>query len=620
MNTELLNKKIKAAFIGLCGILAPLTWGGVGGGLLTSCSDFLEVESRDEILLENFWNEKADVEGILAGCYSRLQDENTVKRMMIWGEVRSENFVAGNLGNEDGSLENVLKENINALNAYTSWVDFYDVINRCNTLIEYAPAVAAADPSYTQSELQGHIAEVRALRSLCYFYLIRTFYNVPYSTQAYIHDTQQMDLEALPFNQVLDSLIADLRDISDRRLAVEYYPETKPNYQTGRITNDAVNAMLCEMYLWKQDYDNCIAYADKVIASKQKRAEEKRQRTSSSSYSVNTTQTRYNGFPLTDGSLSATYGSNYYDAGYNSIFVGGNDDETIFELIYDNNATAKGMIRNDAVALLYGNAQVNGLLAPSNYVSDDVSGEQYQVYDAKNKKLDTRAYINCISGSSPLVCKMAMESAYMNASTPSNPKSYYIISGSWNKDGTWNMRGTNTSNWVIYRLSDIMLLKAEALAQKMVDGNDPEILEANSSLADQAFLLVNAVNKRALAQATSELTDTLVRTDYRSKSQMETLVLKERHRELMFEGKRWYDLVRHSLRKGDSSDLTSAVLKKVSTNQGFIQNFLSNKQTFPYQLFWPYGYDEEYNVNLNLQKTHNPAFGSGKNSNIDTNN
>ena len=123
-----------------------------------------------------------------------------------------------------------------------------------------------------------------------------------------------------------------------------------------------------------------------------------------------------------------------------------------------------------------------------------------------------------------------------------------------------------------------------------------------------------------MAQATSELTDTLVRTDYRSKSQMETLVLKERHRELMFEGKRWYDLVRHSLRKGDSSDLTSAVLKKVSTNQGFIQNFLSNKQTFPYQLFWPYGYDEEYNVNLNLQKTHNPAFGSGKNSIIDTNN
>ena len=609
------TNKIKTALLRLCAILAPL--GGVG---LTSCSDFLEVESRDEILLENFWNEKADVEGILAGCYSRLQDENTVKRMMIWGEVRSENFVAGNLGNSDGSLENVLKENINALNAYTSWVDFYDVINRCNTLIQYAPDVAAKDPSYTQSELQGHIAEVRALRCLCYFYLIRTFYNVPYSTEAFIHDNQTMDLDALPFNAVLDSLITDLRDISDRRLAVEYYPETEPEYQTGRITLDAVNAMLCEMYLWKQDYDNCIVYADKVIASKQKRAEEKRQRSSASSYTVNTTQTRYNGFPLTDGSLSATYGSNFYDAGYNSIFVTGNDDETIFELIYDNRAVNKGMIRNDAVSLLYGCAQVNGLLAPSTYVSDDVTSEQYQVYDAKNKKLDARAYINCISGGSPLVCKLTMDLAYMNAATPSSPRSIYTISGSWNKDGDWNMRGTNTNNWIIYRLSDIMLLKAEALAQKMADGSDEDILQANSALADQAFLLVNAVNKRALAQSTSELADTLVRTDYRSKSQMETLVLQERHRELMFEGKRWYDLVRYSLRKGDSSYLTSAALKKVSTNQGFIQNFLSNKQTFPYQLFWPYGYDEEYNVNLNLQKTHNPAFGSGKNSNIDTNN
>ena len=619
MNTKHITKEIKTALLRLCAILAPLPWGGVGVGF-TSCSDFLEVESRDEILLENFWNEKADVEGILAGCYSRLQDENTVKRMMIWGEVRSENIVAGSLGNEDSNLENVLKENINAMNAYTSWVDFYDVINRCNTLIKYAPDVAAKDPSYTQSELQGHIAEVRALRCLCYFYLIRTFYNVPYSTEAYIHDNQTMDLEASTFDVVLDSLITDLRDISDRRLAVEYYPETQPEYQTGRITLDAVNAMLCEMYLWKQDYDNCIAFADKVITSKQKRAEEKRQNSSSGSYSVNTTQTRYNGFPLTDGSLSATYGSNFYDAGYNKIFVDGNDDETIFELIYDNDAVAKGMIRNDAVSLLYGCAAVNGLLAPSSYVADDVSSEQYQVYDAKNKKLDARAYVNSISSGSPLICKMVMDLAYMNASTPASPKSIYAISGSWNKDGTWNMRGSNTSNWIIYRLSDIMLLKSEALAQKMADGTDEDVLTANASLGDQVFLLVNAVNKRALAQATSELADTLVRSDYRSKSNFEELVLKERQRELMFEGKRWYDLVRYSLRKGDAAFLTNAVLKKISTNSGFVQNFLSNKQTFPYQLFWPYGYDEEYNVNVNLQKTHNPAFGSGKNSNIDTNN
>ena len=40
MNIQLLIRKIRTSFLWLCGILAPLPWGGVGGGLLVSCSDF----------------------------------------------------------------------------------------------------------------------------------------------------------------------------------------------------------------------------------------------------------------------------------------------------------------------------------------------------------------------------------------------------------------------------------------------------------------------------------------------------------------------------------------------------------------------------------------------------
>ena len=162
-----------------------------------------------------------------------------------------------------------------------------------------------------------------------------------------------------------------------------------------------------------------------------------------------------------------------------------------------------------------------------------------------------------------------------------------------------------------------MLLKAEALAMQMREGSDADVVAYNLPLRQQAFALVNAVNKRAICESTSNLTDTLLFSEYTSKAQMETLVLQERQRELMFEGKRWYDLVRRSLRDGNPTVITTAALKKVTSNSGLIQNFLSNEQTFPGQLFWPYNYDEEYNVNKNLQATHNPAFGSGKNSNIE---
>ena len=238
---------------------------------LTSCSDFLDIKPQNEIIFEDFWNEKADVDNVVAGCYSALQNDGVRKRMMIWGEARTENVMAGQGINNDINLSNILKENITAMNSYTTWEGFYDVINRCNTVLKYAPVVAEKDPAYTQGDLGATIAEVTALRSLSYFYLIRTFRDVPFSREAFTDDDQTMDLPATPFYEVLDNLIGDLRNVEE--MAVKRYPETQPFYQTGRITQDAIRAMLCEMYLWKGavdpiGYDSCVYYAEEVIKSK----------------------------------------------------------------------------------------------------------------------------------------------------------------------------------------------------------------------------------------------------------------------------------------------------------------------------------------------------------------
>ena len=236
---------------------------GLMGMMQTGCTDFLQIEPQNEIILEKFWTDKDDVHSIIAGCYSAFQSTDNIKSMMVWGEFRSDNVYVGENVNSDGDLEKVLIENIDAKNKYTNWDGFYNVINRCNTVIHYAPGVAEKDPAYTQSELKADIAEVTALRSLAYFYLIRTFRDVPYSSEAFIDDSQKMDLPATKFEDVLDSLIYSLESVKGD--AVRRYPETTPVYQTGRITRDAINAMLCEMYLWKQDYDNSIKYADLVI-------------------------------------------------------------------------------------------------------------------------------------------------------------------------------------------------------------------------------------------------------------------------------------------------------------------------------------------------------------------
>ena len=567
----------------------------------SGCTDFLEVEPRDLIVLENFWNEKADVDNIVSGCYSAFQSRDCISRMIIWGEARSENMAPGTNTTNDANLLNLLNENITAKNSYTNWLRFYDVINRCSTVIKYAPKVASIDPGYTESELNATIAEMTALRSLSYFYLIRTFRDVPFSREAYTDDDQQMMLPATPFNQVLDSLIYDLESVKD--MAVERYPSITPLYQTGRITKDAIHAMLCEMYLWKQDYDNCIKYADLVIASKRKIADEIEKMSRTTSSQSGESDTRTNGYPLITDQYSTTTFGNAYRYMYASDIESASsltNQEVIFQLVFDDysNNMPKNAVLND----FYGTqSSPQGWLKPSDYIVEDIAKTSGRtVFEDKNKKMDARMYefINT-SSSNPSINKYTRRNTYVNGST-SNPEAEY--------GDLWS-DGDNRSNWIIYRLADIMLLKAEAITQKLREGSDQETINYNEPYIAQAFSLINAVNKRSVCQTT--LTDTLVAGDYVTKVQIEDLVLRERQRELMFEGKRWYDLVRLSRRQGSTSTLVQSALKKVTTGSGLISNKLSKMDA----MYWPYNYEE---MKVNTYLVQNPAFSSGETSSYES--
>ena len=88
-----------------------------------------------------------------------------------------------------------------------------------------------------------------------------------------------------------------------------------------------------------------------------------------------------------------------------------------------------------------------------------------------------------------------------------------------------------------------------------------------------------------------------------SKASMEELLLEERQREFMFEGKRWFDLVRVARRDGNNNRLSSLASRKYIENVYAIKIKLAD----PNIIYFPYAKSE---LKVNHLLVQNPAFGN----------
>lgn len=551
-----------------------------GSILFAGCSDFLDIQPMNSTVLENYWKEKADVTGAVNGCYEALASEDVVKHMAVWGELRSENVVIGTLNNAQkyqntyNNLNEMLKENLLQTNEMCNWSSLYNVINRCNIVCHYAPEVEQIDPNYTYNELKATIAEMKTIRALCYFHLIRAFRDVPYVTEPSIDDNQNYVVPASKFEVVLDSLINDLEEVKDdaqRRYSVEKVVSKSisvPAENNSRITRWAIYALLADLYLWKGDWDNVIKYCDLVMDYKAQQYNELTQMDQIADVAL------YDGVPMI---LEAIKGQQNVGNLYTSVFGQGNSFESLFELYYNGNTGQE----NNWVSNFYGNGNNSiGLLKASDILMDGFTTDQNSIWISQK---DCRAYESLESeGTSYAITKYTRPSA----------------SFSLQRLGIVNIadsrRASANSNWIFYRLSDVMLMKAEALIMRG-EADWPE-----------AFKLINNVYKRANNIAPETTTGSLAYETYSSsKEKMEELLFEERHREFLFEGKRWYDLVRWARRNGKTERLVSCAIRKYRQDI----NVIRIKLTDPNYIYFPYAKSE---LKVNPLLKQNPAFDKGE--------
>lgn len=481
--------------------------------LLCSCDDWFAITPQSEMVAEDFWKDKTDVESAVGSCYKAISSDAFVRRLIVWGEVRSDNVIYGQTDETD--LTHVLNANITPSNSYANWGDVYAAINYCNIVIEKAPAVRDSDPNFSQTELNQFLAEAKAIRAFCYFTLVRTFRDVPYITQPYTDDTRAFAVAQSSAADILAALIADLKTVEDN--VVTEYSQNVP-YTRGRITQKAVWALMADICLWQQDYDGCITYCDKVLAA-------------------------------TSNPLHLLPSSHYFQ----QLFFTGNSEESIFELQYD---THTG---NSAVTALYGGSSTTPLLCCSSL--SDLRGTGFM----REKDIRTTdAYV--LSSGAYLIKKYV---AQRNAATTTTP-----IKAT---DFSW---GDGTCNWILYRLPDIYLMKAEALVER---GGSDDIAEAVS--------LVSLTYDRA----NPDLDPNTLQGTYNQHTARE-LVMDERQREFLFEGKRYFDLVRLMRRQGGTQEVVTTYLITKYVTMSLDQSTVMSKINDPDAIYMPIS---EHELRLN---------------------
>ncbi|MCF8345803.1 MAG: RagB/SusD family nutrient uptake outer membrane protein [Bacteroidales bacterium] len=154
-------------------------------------------------------------------------------------------------------------------------------------------------------------------------------------------------------------------------------------------------------------------------------------------------------------------------------------------------------------------------------------------------------------------------------------------------DGLMFRSGNNlrSCNWTVYRLADLLLMKAEALSQM--------------GRFDEALQIVNDIRIRAFMDPYTQFQQT--------PQAFEDMILEERAKELAFEGKRWFDLMRMGRRNdfARKDKLIEIIIENVPATQ---KRVLAAKLSDPNGWYLPVHSNEiENNINL-VQNPYYQAY------------
>jgi len=530
---------------------------------LSSCEEYLDAEPQDKVAEEQMYRNVYDADAAVMGIYGKFM--GLAKKYVILNEMRADLMTTTN--NSDPYLKELSEQNVSAGNPYVNPKDFYLVIQNCNDALKNFD-IMVAEKKFTQSQYEQRYADVACIRSWIYLQLGIQYGTVPYITEplANIEDVKNINkFPRLSFNELLDELVRFTEALKYKKL----YDSTSSllvivdGYSTEKFFINK-ECLLGDLQLWKGNYLEAAMHYKNVME------------TGTSRNDVDMYRIKF-AEVITNNDLAVGY-LRYYEQdattlvdnntqGWRSIFGRDRDvlwnTEWIWSLPFDSDF-APG---NPFIEIF---SKTNGkyLAKPSKWAMDLWQSNTQSngfPYDARGQKFTYK-----MVGGEPVIMKYIYK--------------YEAAASTFKTDG----------DWFLYRAAKLHLRYAEAanrdnqhkIADALLNFGIKEAYTPegyNTSTGDATDIMQTkqafpydfdarqgdfpsyratwhrggGIRGRARLQRAPIVGDVLI--------SIENNIIDEAALELAYEGNRWEDLVRVSLRRNDPSFLAEKIYQKLKS-------------------------------------------------------
>ena len=212
---------------------------------LGSCKkDFLEQSNPNSVSVDKGFQTESDVASGVYGVYQALRSSNCIgEGAQLWTDDRADDINTTDNQSNNGEPFQFTAFALTPSNSYlqSHWTALYTPISRANLILSVIGTILfTSDATKTQ-----YIAELKFIRALMYFHLVREFGPVPLVTER-LTTTEQVT--ALTYREtrekVYDQIVADLKEVIASNL-----PVVQPVAGKGRVSLQAANALLGQVYL-----------------------------------------------------------------------------------------------------------------------------------------------------------------------------------------------------------------------------------------------------------------------------------------------------------------------------------------------------------------------------------